>query len=57
MVLPLQELGLDSLSMLELVMNIEDYYQIEIDESKFAECISVKDVIALISNTIDGEYP
>jgi acyl carrier protein len=52
--LPLRDLDLDSLSVLEIVMNIEDYYRIEIDESKFNECLTVKDVVSLVKDTIDG---
>ena len=50
----LQELGIDSLSVLEIVMSIEDYYRIEIDESKFADCQTVNNVITLVRNTIEG---
>jgi acyl carrier protein len=51
---PLDELGIDSLSMLELVMNVEECYNIRIDESALDECVTLKDVVALVTKAISA---
>jgi acyl carrier protein len=51
---PLDDLGIDSLSMLELVMNVEECYDIRIDESALDECVTLKDVVVLVTKTISA---
>jgi acyl carrier protein len=51
---PLDELGIDSLSMLEVVMNVEECYDIRVDESALDECVTLKDVVALVTKTISA---
>jgi acyl carrier protein len=51
---PLGELGIDSLSMLEVIMNVEECYDIRIDESVLEECVTFKDVVALVTKTISA---
>lgn len=50
----LKELGIDSLSMLEVVMNVEEHYDIRIDESALDQCVTLKDVVALVMKTISS---
>jgi acyl carrier protein len=50
----LKELGIDSLSMLEVVMNVEENYDIRIDESALDKCVTLKDVVALVTKTISA---
>jgi acyl carrier protein len=50
----LKELGIDSLSMLEVVMNVEENYDIRIDESALDQCVTLKDVVALVTKTISA---
>jgi len=50
----LNELGIDSLSMLEVVMNVEEHYDIRIDESALDECVTLKDVVTLVTKTISA---
>jgi acyl carrier protein len=51
---PLEALDIDSLSMLEVVMNIEERYDIRIDESALDECSTLKEVAALVRKTISA---
>lgn len=51
---PLDELGIDSLSMLEVVMNVEECYDIRVDEFALDECVTFKDVVALVTKTISA---
>lgn len=44
----------DSLSMLEVIMNVEDHYNIRIDESAVRKCQTVKDVVALVERALTG---
>jgi acyl carrier protein len=53
----LDELGIDSLSMMELVMNVEECYNIRIDESALDECVTLKDVVALVTKAISARVP
>jgi acyl carrier protein len=50
----LNDLGIDSLSMLEVVMNVEEHYDIRIDESALDACVTLKDVVALVTKTISA---
>jgi acyl carrier protein len=54
LITPLNKLGIDSLSMLEVVMNVEECYDIRIDESALDECVTLKDVVALVTKAISA---
>ena len=57
LITPLNKLGIDSLSMLEVVMNVEECYDIRIDESALDECVTLKDVVALVTKAISATNP
>ncbi|HDZ09967.1 phosphopantetheine-binding protein [Pseudohongiella sp.] len=44
---PLSELGLDSLKLIEIVYELETFYQLDVDEEKLAELTNVGDLIEL----------
>ena len=48
------ELGIDSLAMLEGVMSIEERFDIRIDEAALDKCVNLKDVVALVTETISA---
>ena len=48
------DLGIDSLAMLEGVMNIEERFDIRIDEAALDKCVNLKDVVALVTETISA---
>ncbi len=43
-----EDLGADSIGLVELVMALEDEFDIEIDDSKLDEIITVSDVVSYI---------
>lgn len=45
-----EDLGADSIGLVELVMALEDEFDIEIDDSKLDEIITVSDVVSYIEN-------
>ncbi|WP_237036416.1 acyl carrier protein [Mediannikoviicoccus vaginalis] len=45
-----EDLGADSIGLVELVMALEDEFNIEIDDSKLDEIITVSDVVTYIEN-------
>lgn len=44
---PLTELGLDSLKLVEIVYELETFYQLDVDEERLAEVEKVSDLIGL----------
>lgn len=44
------ELGLDSLDLVELVMDLEEAFDVEIPDEKAEECHTVKDIVELIED-------
>ena len=49
-----EDLGADSIGLVELVMALEDEFDIEIDDSKLDEIITVTDVVTYIENNKRG---
>lgn len=49
-----EDLGADSIGLVELVMALEDEFDIEIDDSKLDEIITVSDVVTYIENNKRG---
>lgn len=49
-----EDLGADSIGLVELVMALEDEFDIEIDDSKLDEIITVSDVVSYIENNKRG---
>lgn len=46
------DLGMDSLDLLENVMAIETEFAIELEDERIAECFTVADVISLVERTV-----
>lgn len=44
---PLTELGLDSLQLVEIVYELETFYQLDVDEERLAELEMVGDLVQL----------
>lgn len=42
---PLAELGLDSLKLVEIVYELESFYQLDVDEERLAELEKIEDLI------------
>lgn len=49
-----EDLGADSIGLVELVMALEDEFDIEIDDSKLDEIITVSDVVSYIESSKRG---
>jgi acyl carrier protein len=49
---PLAELGLDSLKLVEIVYQLESFYQLDVDEEPLSELEKVGDLIALFSTEL-----
>jgi acyl carrier protein len=47
---PLKEIGVDSLAMLDLQMNLEDEFNIEISDSAFKKLKTAGDIVAYVTN-------
>jgi acyl carrier protein len=47
---PLKELGVDSLAMLDLQMNLEDEFNLEISDSAFKKFKTAGDIVAYVVN-------
>jgi acyl carrier protein len=56
---PLAELGLDSLKLVEIIYELETFYQLDVDEERLAELGRVGDLIELFvgTRTGPGEQP
>ena len=48
---PLSEVGLDSLRLLEIVFELEQFYGIEVDESALVEVLTVSDLVQMVVAT------
>ncbi len=48
--MPLDEAGLDSLELMELLNEIEDEYQIRFDDQAFGDGKTVQDLVAYVSS-------
>ena len=46
-----KELGMDSLDMIELIMSVEDYFCIEIDDKIIETIKTVQDIIVYVKKT------
>lgn len=49
-----EDLGADSIGLVELVMALEDEFDIEIDDSKLDEIVTVSDIVSYIENSKRG---
>ena len=48
------DIGLDSLDIISIGMDLENYYSIKINEAKLQECETVDDLIRLVVNTANA---
>lgn len=46
---PLEALGVDSLTLLEFVMEVENEYNVELNEEEVNSCVNVADLVALVA--------
>lgn len=54
---PLAELGLDSLKLVEIVYELETFYQLDVDEERLAELGKIEDLIDIfITALADKKY-
>ncbi|CAN5300113.1 acyl carrier protein [soil metagenome] len=51
-----EDLGSDSLDQLEIVMNIEDEFSIQIDENGIKEALTVQQVIDLVMKAVTAQH-
>ena len=51
---PLEALGVDSLTLLEFVMAVENTYDVELDEEDVNRCENVGDLVALVAAARNG---
>ena len=51
---PLEALGVDSLTLLEFVMAVENAYDVELDEEDVNRCTNVGDLVALVAAARNG---
>jgi len=51
---PLEALGVDSLTLLEFVMAVENTYDLELDEEDVNRCKNVGDLVALVAAARNG---
>jgi len=51
---PLEALEVDSLTLLEFVMEVETVYGVELDEADVNRCSSVGDLVQLVSAALNG---
>ncbi len=51
---PLATLGLDSLKLVEVVYELETFYQLDVDEERLAQLNSVGDLIELFVSELTG---
>lgn len=49
-----EDLGADSIGLVELVMALEDEFDVEIDDSKLDEIVTVSDIVSYIENNKRG---
>ena len=49
-----QDLGLDSLKLMELAVTIENHFQIRIDEASEVEIVTVGDLVDIIHRGLSG---
>ena len=49
---PLSELGLDSLKLIEIVYELETFYQLDVDEEHLAELHKVSDLIDMFASAL-----
>lgn len=49
-----EDLGADSIGLVELVMALEDEFDIEIDDSKLDDIITVSDIVSYIESSKRG---
>ena len=50
-----EDLGLDSLAMIEMVWEIEEKFQISIDEASLKALLTVGDVVHLVSSLVENK--
>lgn len=48
------DLGLDSLDLLECLMSVENEFEIEIDDTKAESVKTIGDAVTLVTETIEG---
>jgi acyl carrier protein len=51
---PLEKLGVDSLTLLEFVMEVENAYSVSLDEEDVNRCRNVGDLVALVASARNG---
>lgn len=51
-----QELGCDSLDMVEIIMAIEDWFGIEVKDEEAEECITVASAVGLVVKMLEKKY-
>jgi acyl carrier protein len=51
---PLESFDIDSLALLEFIMNVETAYNVELDEEQVNRCRKIADIVALVVASHDG---
>lgn len=51
-----RDFGADSLDCFELLMQIEDYFEVELLDGDYFKCQSISDIANLLEETIEDEY-
>lgn len=50
---PLLALGLDSLKLMELIFDLEEHYQIEVDEALLVELDVINDLVSMVNMAVN----
>ena len=50
-----EDLGIDSLEIIEIIMDLEQYYMIELNDDLINKCRTVQDITILVENTINED--
>jgi acyl carrier protein len=53
MEMPTSDLGLDSLDNVEVIMSMEEQFDVELEEADFIQCLTVGDMLKMIQDAQD----
>lgn len=57
MEMPTSDLGLDSLDTVEVIMSMDEQFDVELEEADFIQCLTVGDMLKMIQDAQDLTEP
>jgi len=57
MEMPTSDLGLDSLDTVEVIISMEEQFDVELEEADFIQCLTVGDMLKMIQDAQDFSEP